>query len=61
MHACHVHGMAQLGYNCSNEVHDELVPVDGSLDNSHDQHEGGDQDHHPEGVAEIPSSWIVTA
>ena len=57
MHVCH----GLTGYNRSNEAYDEFVPVNGSLNHSHNQHEGGDQDHHPPGIAKISSRWSVTA
>ena len=49
------------GYNSSNDIHDEFVLVNSSLDNCHDQHARCDQDHYPPGVTVASSSWIFTA
>ena len=51
----------RAGYNSSNDIHDEFVLVNGSLDNCHDQHARCDQDHYPPGVTEASSSWVFTA
>ena len=43
------------GYNSSNDFHDKFLLINGSLDQSHGQHEGCDQDHHPPGITQ----WFV--